>query len=53
MQDNVSSPHCIGGAAGEVDRWLLTSSHIYQNPTAKFIYGSSAFDPEGVLGKGR
>lgn len=50
LQDGVSSPKCIGGATGEVDRWLLTSSHIYQNPTAKFVYGSAAFDPEGVLG---
>lgn len=50
LQNGTSSPRCIGGAAGEVDRWLLTSSHIYQNPTAKSIYGSAAFDPEGVLG---
>ncbi|KAK8754056.1 hypothetical protein OTU49_009163 [Cherax quadricarinatus] len=50
LQDNTSSPECVGGAAGEVDRWLLTSQHIYQNPTAKEVYGSAAFDPEGVLG---
>ncbi|KAK4325054.1 hypothetical protein Pmani_004364 [Petrolisthes manimaculis] len=50
LQNGTSSPHCIGGAAGEVDRWILTSSHIYQNPTAKAVYGSAAFDPEGVLG---
>uniref|UniRef100_A0A0N7ZA38 Heparan-alpha-glucosaminide N-acetyltransferase catalytic domain-containing protein n=1 Tax=Scylla olivacea TaxID=85551 RepID=A0A0N7ZA38_SCYOL len=50
FQNNTPSPHCIGGAAGEVDRWLLTTNHIYQNPTAKFVYTSAAFDPEGVLG---
>lgn len=51
LQNGTSSPQCIGGAAGEVDRWLLTSSHIYQNPTTKTVYGSAAFDPEGVLGE--
>ncbi|KAG0697816.1 Heparan-alpha-glucosaminide N-acetyltransferase [Chionoecetes opilio] len=50
LQNGTPSPHCVGGSAGEVDRWLLTSSHIYQNPTAKTLYGSAAFDPEGVLG---
>lgn len=50
LQDGEASPKCIGGATGEVDRWLLTSAHIYQNPTAKAVYGSAAFDPEGVLG---
>ncbi|XP_063849056.1 heparan-alpha-glucosaminide N-acetyltransferase-like [Scylla paramamosain] len=50
FQNDTPSPHCIGGAAGEVDRWLLTTNHIYQNPTAKFVYTSAAFDPEGVLG---
>ncbi|XP_047488331.1 heparan-alpha-glucosaminide N-acetyltransferase-like isoform X2 [Penaeus chinensis] len=50
LQDGEPSPQCIGGAAGEVDRWLLTASHIYQNPTARGVYSSGAFDPEGVLG---
>ncbi|XP_042888385.1 heparan-alpha-glucosaminide N-acetyltransferase-like [Penaeus japonicus] len=50
LQDEEPSPHCIGGAAGEVDRWLLSASHIYQNPTAKGVYSAGAFDPEGVLG---
>lgn len=50
MQDGEGSPGCIGGAAGEVDRLILTSSHLYQNPTAKFVYHSGAFDPEGILG---
>ncbi|CAL4099427.1 unnamed protein product [Meganyctiphanes norvegica] len=50
IQNGEPSPQCIGGAAGEVDRWILTSDHIYQNPTAKFTYSSGAFDPEGILG---
>ncbi|KAG7169013.1 heparan-alpha-glucosaminide N-acetyltransferase-like [Homarus americanus] len=50
MDNGTALPQCVGGAAGEVDRWLLTSAHLYQNPTAKVIYGSAAFDPEGVLG---
>lgn len=41
---------CIGGAAGYIDRLLLGSEHIYQFPTAKAVYGSGAFDPEGILG---
>ncbi|KAK7083927.1 hypothetical protein SK128_009657 [Halocaridina rubra] len=50
LRDGEGSPGCIGGAAGEVDRILLTSQHLYQNPTAKHVYHSGAFDPEGVLG---
>ena len=51
MQNEEPLPHCIGGAARQVDLWLIGESHIYQNPTAKGVYTSSAFDPEGVLGK--
>ena len=51
MQNGEPSPDCIGGAARQVDLWLVGGSHIYQNPTAKHVYSSSAFDPEGVLGK--
>lgn len=42
--------NCIGGAAGYIDRILLGVNHIYQHPTAKYIYHSQAFDPEGVFG---
>ncbi|XP_064105494.1 heparan-alpha-glucosaminide N-acetyltransferase-like [Macrobrachium nipponense] len=48
--NGTGSPNCIGGAAGEVDRFILTSAHLYQNPTAKQVYHAGAFDPEGVLG---
>ncbi|XP_072753442.1 heparan-alpha-glucosaminide N-acetyltransferase isoform X1 [Anoplolepis gracilipes] len=42
--------NCTGGAAGYIDRILLTPSHIYQGPTIDSIYGSGPFDPEGILG---
>ncbi|XP_076032647.1 heparan-alpha-glucosaminide N-acetyltransferase isoform X2 [Oratosquilla oratoria] len=45
-----TGPDCIGGATGLVDRVIVGVTHIYQNPTAKHIYKSGAFDPEGVLG---
>ena len=41
---------CIGGAAGYIDRWLLTSDHIYNWPTAREVYDSGPYDPEGILG---
>ncbi len=41
---------CIGGASGHIDQWLFTNKHIYQWPTAKAIYDSDAYDPEGFLG---
>lgn len=50
LVNGTGSPNCIGGAAGEVDRFILTSAHLYQNPTAKQVYHAGAFDPEGVLG---
>ncbi|XP_064190638.1 heparan-alpha-glucosaminide N-acetyltransferase isoform X1 [Anguilla rostrata] len=44
-------PNCTGGAAGFIDRWLLGSSHIYQNPSSRVLYQSRVpYDPEGVLG---
>ena len=41
---------CIGGATGYIDRLILGTNHIYGNPTAKGVYDSGAFDPEGILG---
>lgn len=43
--------NCTGGAAGYIDRILLTLSHIDQKPTIDPVYGSGPFDPEGILGK--
>ncbi|XP_039308339.1 heparan-alpha-glucosaminide N-acetyltransferase isoform X2 [Solenopsis invicta] len=42
--------NCTGGAAGYIDKIILTSNHIYQTPTIKSVYGSGPFDPEGILG---
>ncbi|CAB4054155.1 HGSNAT [Lepeophtheirus salmonis] len=47
---NVTRANCIGGATGYIDRLIFTVSHIYSNPTAKHVYESNAFDPEGFLG---
>lgn len=41
---------CVGGATGYIDRLLLGEKHLYQHPTAKDVYQSEAFDPEGLLG---
>lgn len=49
--DNAANPHCIGGAAGYVDMLVLGESHIYQHPTAKYVYDATSFDPEGVFGE--
>lgn len=42
--------NCIGGATGYIDRVVLGEQHLYQHPTAKHVYHSDAFDPEGVFG---
>ncbi|XP_011685533.1 PREDICTED: heparan-alpha-glucosaminide N-acetyltransferase [Wasmannia auropunctata] len=42
--------NCTGGAAGYIDRTVLTLNHIYQRPAIKSVYGSGPFDPEGILG---
>ncbi|XP_016948278.1 heparan-alpha-glucosaminide N-acetyltransferase [Drosophila biarmipes] len=48
--DYNAHPNCIGGAAGYADLQVLGNAHIYQHPTAKYVYDSTAFDPEGVFG---
>jgi hypothetical protein len=30
---------------------VLGENHVYKHPTAKDIYDSGPFDPEGVVGK--
>ncbi|KAK2722672.1 hypothetical protein QYM36_003004 [Artemia franciscana] len=51
LHDNASYPDfCIGGATGYIDKILLTESHIYKFPTAREVYKSGSFDPEGILG---
>jgi heparan-alpha-glucosaminide N-acetyltransferase len=34
-----------------LDRLILGEKHIYQHPTAREVYKSGPFDPEGVVGK--
>lgn len=48
--DDTQYKDCIGGATGYVDRLILGKDHIYQNPTASWVYNSGAFDPEGIVG---
>lgn len=50
MHENGRFNSCIGGAAGYIDRVVLGEKHLYQYPTAKHVYHSQAFDPEGVFG---
>ncbi|KAH0951881.1 hypothetical protein HN011_001519 [Eciton burchellii] len=42
--------NCTGGAAGYIDKVILTLNHIYRTPTIKYVYGSGPSDPEGILG---
>lgn len=50
MHENGAFNKCIGGATGYIDRVVLGENHLYQKPTAKHVYHSQAFDPEGVFG---
>lgn len=43
--------NCTGGATGYIDRKIVGYEHLYQHSTAKPIYESLAFDPEGLFGK--
>lgn len=45
-----SAPNCTGGAAGYIDRSVLTESHMYGGGTARSTYDSIVFDPEGLFG---
>lgn len=43
--------NCTGGAASYIDRMVLGTKHIYNNPTPKVLYQTViAHDPEGILG---
>ena len=48
--DNAHDAECIGGATGYIDRLILGTDHIYGYPTAKDVYETGPFDPEGILG---
>lgn len=49
--ENGQFKNCVGGATGYVDRLVLGKNHLYQKPTADEVYGSGAFDPEGLVGE--
>uniref|UniRef100_A0A7S3GFP6 DUF5009 domain-containing protein n=1 Tax=Palpitomonas bilix TaxID=652834 RepID=A0A7S3GFP6_9EUKA len=42
--------NCTGGAAGYIDKLVLSPNHFYPFSTASKFFGSGAFDPEGLLG---
>lgn len=41
---------CEGGAAGHIDRWVLSWKRIYSAPTSQQTYHTGSYDPEGILG---
>lgn len=43
-------PNCTGGITGYLDRIILGNNHLYQHPTARYVYDAQAFDPEGPFG---
>ena len=50
FDDNTVPGNCTGGAAGYIDKLILSENHIYSNPTPKEVYHTDPFDPEGILG---
>lgn len=48
---NGSQFNCTGGAARQIDVWLLGESHIWQYSTCEAVFRNTLnHDPEGVLG---
>ncbi|XP_035914517.1 heparan-alpha-glucosaminide N-acetyltransferase [Anopheles stephensi] len=43
-------PNCTGGITGYIDRFTLGMTHLYQHPTARYVYEAMPFDPEGPFG---
>lgn len=51
LYDHSSHYNCTGGAAGYIDRLILTPNHIYQRATCFWVYKCDIpYDPEGLLG---
>ncbi|XP_053689802.1 heparan-alpha-glucosaminide N-acetyltransferase [Sabethes cyaneus] len=46
----VAYQNCTGGITGYIDRAILGDSHLYQHPTARYMYDALSFDPEGPFG---
>ena len=38
FDDNTVPGNCTGGAAGYIDKLILSENHIYSNPTPKEVY---------------
>ncbi|XP_043514120.1 heparan-alpha-glucosaminide N-acetyltransferase-like isoform X1 [Frieseomelitta varia] len=47
LHDDAKHFDCVGGAAGYVDRMVLTEAHLYYSAS---VYKSGPYDPEGILG---
>lgn len=51
LANNASYFNCTGGAAGYIDKKILSIQHIYRTPTIMDVYYTTEpFDPEGILG---
>ncbi|XP_055380975.1 heparan-alpha-glucosaminide N-acetyltransferase [Condylostylus longicornis] len=50
IHDYAVNFNCTGGAIGYIDELILGRNHIYQHSTAKKLYNSKNFDPEGLFG---
>eukprot|EP00118_Oscarella_pearsei_P026707 m.310317 g.310317 ORF g.310317 m.310317 type:complete len:615 (+) comp50868_c0_seq1:21-1865(+) len=48
--DHGDYENCTGGAAGFIDRWVLSKNHVFSHPTCKDLYETGSYDPEGILG---
>ena len=51
LADHGKYQNCTGGSARYIDILVFGRDHIYQHPSAKYIYETlEPFDPEGLLG---
>ena len=47
LHDDAKYFDCVGGAAGYIDRTVLTEAHLHYSAS---VYKSGPYDPEGILG---
>ena len=50
IHENNQHKGCVGGATGYLDKLILGERHVYPWPEPQHIWGSEAFDPEGLIG---
>ncbi|XP_059489614.1 heparan-alpha-glucosaminide N-acetyltransferase [Neocloeon triangulifer] len=51
ISENGLYVNCTGGVSAYLDKLILGGqTHLYQNPTTKFVYKTGPFDPEGPYG---